>query len=121
MQSFISETLEIIVQKEQSFENVELILPSQRAGVFVKELLKHKISAGFLPKIRNIGDFIEEVSEMQKVDSIQLLFHLYGLYKEVEEQPDNFAAFSTWAFTVVQDFNEIDKSPHDIVYYRVNK
>lgn len=109
MQSFISETLEIIVQKEQSFENVELILPSQRAGVFVKELLKHKISAGFLPKIRNIGDFIEEVSEMQKVDSIQLLFHLYGLYKEVEEQPDNFAAFSTWAFTVVQDFNEIDQ------------
>ncbi|MGG6229852.1 PD-(D/E)XK nuclease family protein [Tenacibaculum sp. SDUM215027] len=109
MQSFISETLDTILQNTKSFENVVFILPSQRAGVFVKETFKNKISAGFLPKIINIGDFVEEISEMKKVDSVQLLFHFYTIYKEQEEKPDSFDVFSSWAFTVLQDFNEIDQ------------
>ncbi|MDX8552457.1 PD-(D/E)XK nuclease family protein [Tenacibaculum sp. 1B UA] len=109
MQSFISETLDTILQNTKSFENVVFILPSQRAGVFVKETFKNKISAGFLPKIINIGDFVEEISEMKKVDSVQLLFHFYMIYKEQEENPDSFDVFSSWAFTVLQDFNEIDQ------------
>ncbi|MEQ3498980.1 PD-(D/E)XK nuclease family protein [Tenacibaculum sp. SSH1-16] len=109
MQSFISETLDIILQNTKSFENVVFILPSQRAGVFVKETFKKKISAGFLPEIINIGDFIEEISKMKKVDSVQLLFHFYTIYKKQEETPDSFDVFSSWAFTVLQDFNEIDQ------------
>ena len=62
MQSFISETIETILKTTESFENVVFVLPSQRAGVFVKQTLKDKISAGFLPEIQNIGGFIEEVS-----------------------------------------------------------
>lgn len=73
MQSFISETLDSILQNTKSFENVVFILPSQRAGVFVKETFKKKISAGFLPEIINIGDFVEEISEMKKIDAVQLL------------------------------------------------
>ncbi|UTD15868.1 PD-(D/E)XK nuclease family protein [Tenacibaculum mesophilum] len=109
MQSFISETLDTILQNTKSFENVVFILPSQRAGVFVKETFKKKISAGFLPEIINIGDFVEEISEMKKVDSVQLLFHFYTIYKKQEETPDSFDVFSSWAFTVLQDFNEIDQ------------
>lgn len=109
MQSFISETLDTILQNTKSFENVVFILPSQRAGVFVKETLKNKIFAGFLPEIINIGDFVEEITEMKKVDSVQLLFHFYTIYKKQEENPDSFDVFSSWAFTVLQDFNEIDQ------------
>ncbi|WP_047787922.1 PD-(D/E)XK nuclease family protein [Tenacibaculum mesophilum] len=109
MQSFISETLDTILQNTKSFENVVFVLPSQRAGVFVKETFKNKISAGFLPEIINIGDFVEEISEMKKVDSVQLLFHFYTIYKKQEEAPDSFDVFSSWAFTVLQDFNEIDQ------------
>lgn len=109
MQSFISETLDTILQSTKSFENVVFILPSQRAGVFVKETFKKKISAGFLPKIINIGDFVEEISEMKKIDSVQLLFHFYTIYKEQEENPDSFDVFSSWAFTLLQDYNEIDQ------------
>ncbi|MBA6156866.1 PD-(D/E)XK nuclease family protein [Tenacibaculum sp. S7007] len=109
MQSFISETLDTILKTTKSFENVVFVLPSQRAGVFVKQIFKNKISAGFLPRIVNIGDFVEEVSELKKVDSVQLLFHFYTIYKEIEEDPDTFDVFSSWAFTVIQDFNEIDQ------------
>ncbi|WP_435261098.1 PD-(D/E)XK nuclease family protein [Tenacibaculum sp. nBUS_03] len=109
MQSFISDTLDSILKTTKSFEDVEFILPSQRAGVFVKQALKNKITTGFLPRISNIGNFIEDVSGMKKADSVQLLFYFYSIYKKEENNPDTFDVFSSWAFTVLQDFNEIDQ------------
>ncbi len=109
MKSFITDTLDAILKTTQTFEEVEFILPSQRAGVFVKQALKNKITTGFLPRISNIGDFIEEVSGVNKADSVQLLFHFYSIYKKEDPKPDPFDVFSSWAFTVIQDFNEIDQ------------
>ena len=109
MQTFISETIDDILKTTKTFENVVFILPSQRAGVFVKQTLKNKLSAGFLPEIINIEQFIEQISGFKKVDTIQLLFHFYTVYKKQEVEPDSFDIFSSWAFTVLQDFNEIDQ------------
>ena len=109
MESFISETLDKILHKQTSFEKTVIILPSQRAGVFVKEALKKKMSPGFLPKIIHLESFIEEVSKISKADSIQLLFHFYTVYKETESKPESFDSFSSWAFTAIQDFNEVDQ------------
>jgi hypothetical protein len=109
MQSFISETLDDILQTTKSFENVVFILPSQRAKVFVKQTFKDKISVGFLPEMLNIEQFIYRISGVQKADNIQLLFHFYTIYKSTEKNPDSFDTFSTWALTVLQDFNEIDQ------------
>ncbi len=93
MQSFISETLIDILKTTQSFDNVCFVLPSQRAGIFVKQELKNHITAGFLPKIINIEQFVSEVSEVKKVDSIQLLFHLYSIYKTSTKNPETFENF----------------------------
>ena len=109
MQSFISETLDDILKTTNSFENVVFILPSQRAKVFVKQTFKDKISVGFLPEMLNIEQLIQQISGVQKADSIQLLFHFYTIYKSVEKNPDSFDTFSTWALTVLQDFNEVDQ------------
>jgi len=109
MQSFISETLGDILKTTQTFEDVVFILPSQRAKVFVKQEFKNKISVGFLPDILNIEQFIQQVSGVQKADNIQLLFHFYSIYKSVEKKADAFDVFSSWALTVLQDFNELDQ------------
>jgi ATP-dependent helicase/nuclease subunit B len=109
MQSFISETLDDILKTTKSFENVVFVLPSQRAKVFVKQAFKDKITVGFLPEMLNIEQFIQKISGVQKADSIQLLFHFYTIYKSVEKNPDSFDTFSSWALTVLQDFNEIDQ------------
>ena len=109
MQSFISETLDSILKTTKSFENAVFILPSQRAKVFLKQTLKDKISVGFLPEALNIEQFVQQVSGIEKADSIQLLFHFYTIYKNLEKDPDSFDTFSSWAFTVLQDFNEIDQ------------
>ena len=84
-------------------------MPSQRAGVFVKDTFKNKIKTGFLPEILNIESFIGQISQVSKADSIQLLFHFYTIYCEIEKHPDSFEIFSSWAFVVIQDFNEIDQ------------
>jgi len=107
MKSFISETVQDILKTTKTFENAVFVLPSQRAGVFVKQTLKDNISSGFLPEIINIEQFISRISEVQKADAVQLLFHFYTIYKEQEPNPDSFDIFSSWAFTVIQDFNAI--------------
>ncbi|WP_298762409.1 PD-(D/E)XK nuclease family protein [uncultured Polaribacter sp.] len=109
MQTFISETLDDILKTTNSFEDVVFILPSQRAKVFLKQTLKDKIAVGFLPETLNIEQFIQQISGIQKADNIQLLFHFYTIYKSLEKEPDAFDVFASWAFTVLQDFNEIDQ------------
>ncbi|WP_299014429.1 PD-(D/E)XK nuclease family protein [uncultured Polaribacter sp.] len=109
MQSFISETLDNILKTTRSFEDVVFILPSQRAKVFLKQTLKDKITVGFLPETLNIEQFVQQISGVQKADNIQLLFHFYTIYKNLEKEPDTFDVFASWAFTVLQDFNEIDQ------------
>ena len=109
MQSFISETLDKILKTTTSFKEVIFVLPSQRAKVFVKQTFKDKISVGFLPEIINVEQFIYKISGIQKADSIQLLFHFYTIYKSLEKDAVSFDVFASWAFTVIQDFNEIDQ------------
>ena len=109
MQTFISETIDEILLTQTSFEDCVFVMPSQRAGVFVKDTFKNKIKTGFLPEILNIESFIGQISQVSKADSIQLLFHFYTIYCEIEEHPDSFEIFSSWAFVVIQDFNEIDQ------------
>ncbi|MDB2385011.1 PD-(D/E)XK nuclease family protein [Polaribacter sp.] len=120
MQSFISETIDDILKKNQNFQDVVFVLPSQRAKVFLKADLIQKMKPGFLPELFNIEEFIEHISGMFKTESIDLLFQFYTIYKKIEENPDDFDVFSSWAFTVLQDFNEIDQhliDTNDIFIY----
>ncbi|MFY0631957.1 MAG: PD-(D/E)XK nuclease family protein [Flavobacteriaceae bacterium] len=109
MQTFISETLDDILKTHVSFEDCVFVLASQRAGVFLKNTFKEKMNAGFLPEIYNIEQFISQISGLRNIDTIQLLFHFYKIYSEVEEHPDTFENFASWAFVALQDFNEVDQ------------
>ncbi len=110
MSTFLSDTLADILKSSTSFESSVFVFPSQRAKVFMKGLLKKKMSSGFLPEMITVEKLIEDISELQLVDTIQLLFHFYATYKDIEkEEADSFDRFSSWAFTVIQDFNEVDQ------------
>lgn len=120
MQTFISETLDDILKSQATFEDCIFVLPSQRAGLFVKNELKNKLIQGFLPEIFTIENFTESISGMSNGDTIQLLFHFYKVYCEIEENPSEFDVFSSWASVIIQDFNEVDQylvNTHDIFAY----
>lgn len=111
MQSFISKVVENILQKNSPLTQLTIILPSHRAGLFVKEAFKNQVkTTTFLPKIISIEEFIVEVSELQLANNMQLLFEFYHIYKiNYKKEPDTFDKFYEWASIALNDFNEIDR------------
>ncbi|SHI44529.1 PD-(D/E)XK nuclease family protein [Pseudozobellia thermophila] len=111
MQSFLEGIVSEISSKEYPFEHLVFILPSKRAGTFLKKAIaQNTASAIFAPEIYSIEGFVEEVSGLTYASSTQQLFTLYEAYLEQPlERKDDFYGFSKWAQTLLQDFNEIDR------------
>lgn len=112
MRSFIYEVLQHFQTKGDDLSKHTFILPSKRAGLFLKhELAKLLDKPQFLPEIISIESFIEELSQLKSISSVELLFEFYSIYTTVtpSQHQDEFDRFSKWAPTVLQDFNEIDR------------
>lgn len=111
MQSFLEEVVNDIWLKHKSFDSLVFILPSKRAGTFLKNTLAKVAKKNiFAPKIYAIEGFVEEVSGITYASNTQQLFELYNSYlKTITKDQDDFYAFSKWGQTLLQDFNEIDR------------
>lgn len=93
-------------------EDLVLILPSKRAGGFLKNyLLQTTEQTSFAPKIISIEEFIEELSGLKIIHSVELLFKSYQAYKNCKNIPEkeDFESFSSWSTALINDFNEIDR------------
>ncbi|MDH3381712.1 MAG: hypothetical protein OEL54_03335, partial [Flavobacteriaceae bacterium] len=81
MKSFITKVVEAVLQKNILLTQITIILPSHRAGLFVKEAFKEQFkTTTFLPRIISIEEFIIEVSELHLIDNIHLIFEFYNIY-----------------------------------------
>ena len=119
MQTFLNNVVQDVLSKTDNLSNHTFILPSRRAGVFLKEQFKTSLSATtILPKIISIEEFITELSTINSIDTTTLLFEFYGVYKKhtPKKETDSFDQFSTWATILIQDFNEIDRHLIDTAY-----
>ncbi|MDX1461557.1 MAG: PD-(D/E)XK nuclease family protein [Marinirhabdus sp.] len=112
MISFLEETLQHIQKKEESLSDAIFILPSKRAGGFLKNYIRQTAtSAQFLPKIISIEDLIQELSGLEIIDHTELLFRSYNVYMQTKsfKEKESFDDFSAWAVTLLNDFNEVDR------------
>jgi len=112
MPSFINDVLKDLETKKVDLSKVSFILPSKRAGVFLRHEIASNVSKTiFAPTIISIEEFVEELSQLQNINNTELLFEFYSVYKAQtpETQIENFEAFSKWAQILLQDFNEIDR------------
>ncbi|HLT42299.1 MAG TPA: PD-(D/E)XK nuclease family protein, partial [Sphingobacteriaceae bacterium] len=113
MKSFLSEVSQAIYSKHQDkLANVILVLPSKRAATILKnEFLQTVHITSISPVIYSIEEFIQELAHLKLAGNIQLLFEFYHLYKELtpKDQQEDFYHFISWAQTLLQDFNEIDR------------
>lgn len=123
MQGFITDVLLDLQKKGEDFSHLTFVLPSRRAGVFLKrELSKITPKSIFAPTIFSIEEFVQELSELRQVTNIELLFEFYSVYIKIEKphRIETFDTFSKWATILLQDFNEIDRflvEPHQIFDY----
>jgi len=111
MQPFLEKTADYILKYyQENFGNLTVILPSKRAGLFLKKHLIRQIStATWSPRIFSIEDFIVEMSGLKIIDPQALLFELFTIHQKIERQnAKDFVSFSTWGQVMLHDFNEID-------------
>ena len=123
MTTFLQDTLAAIRKNRPDFSKSTLILPSKRAGRFLMhELKNNNQNTQFAPRILSIEELIEEIADLNIIDSTELLFKAYTAYlatKSIREK-EPFDSFSTWALTILNDFNEIDRyliSPDNFFTY----
>ncbi|MEM5540962.1 PD-(D/E)XK nuclease family protein [Olleya sp. AS48] len=112
MTSFIQDVIDDLVTKEVNFSELVFILPSRRAGVFLRRTLSLTLNQTiFAPKIISIESFVEELSDLKTTTNTELLFEFYNVYIILtpEKERESFDTFSKWAQIILQDFNEIDR------------
>ena len=112
MTSFIEQVLRQLLERDQDISETTFILPSKRAGAsLLHQLSRLSSTPMFAPRILSIEDFAEEVSGLQSIDNVTSLFEFYSAYLACtpKENCEDFETFSTWAQTLLYDFNEIDR------------
>ena len=123
MKSFIAKCLEKIDADSSIISKSVFVLPSKRAGVFLKkELSKHYQATFFLPKIISIEEFIEDVSGLTTNGNLETLFTFYKVYASIipDELKESFESFSKWGQILLHDFNEIDRYGIDAKQFFAN-
>lgn len=112
MLTFLQEILADIKNSYSDIAALTIILPSKRAGGFLMNELKNTNSeTQFAPRILSIEEFVEELSNLKIIDNTELLFKSYEAYLNTSAitDKDDFETYSTWATTLLNDFNEIDR------------
>lgn len=112
MTSFIQDVIADIKKKNIDISQLSFILPSKRAGVFLKHTLAQNTqNTFFAPNILSIEEFVESISDLKYATPVELLFEFYDVYLKNTPKSDvePFDIFSKWAQLLIQDFNEIDR------------
>ncbi len=112
MTSFIFDVLKDLQKTNANFSELTFILPSKRAGVFLKHQLASIIKQTiFAPKVISIEAFVEDLSQLKNSTNTHLIFEFYTIYCKLtkEKDRDSFESFTKWAQILIQDFNEIDR------------
>ncbi|HPE83275.1 MAG TPA: PD-(D/E)XK nuclease family protein [Aequorivita sp.] len=112
MINFLEEVVAAIKHTNGDISDFTLILPSKRAGGFLRNILKNTATqTSFSPLIISIEEFIENLSNLKIIDNTELLFKSYHAYlsTEVIKEKESFETYSSWAITLLNDFNEIDR------------
>ncbi|TNJ47172.1 PD-(D/E)XK nuclease family protein [Tamlana fucoidanivorans] len=121
MTTFIFEVLNDLKKQNVNFSEITFVLPSKRAGVFLKNQIHTALeTTSFAPAILSIEAFVEELSLLKSTTNTELLFEFYNTYSFLtpEKDGDTFDSFSKWAQILLQDFNEIDRYliPQDHIF-----
>ena len=111
MHSFLESVLDDFSEWKTDPESCIFVLPSKRAGYFLKNLMARKAGKAMLaPEVLSAESFAERMSGLRYATQTKLLFCLYESFIEQEGiAHESFFDFSKWGQTLLQDFNEIDR------------
>ena len=81
MQTFLDDVAKIITASQDKLDRVKIIVPSIRSITFLKEALKNEIDVPKIaPEIISVEDFIKELSGLERISNMDLLYTFFGVY-----------------------------------------
>tara|TARA_B110000881_G_scaffold34262_1_gene26652 strand:- start:334 stop:3072 length:2739 start_codon:yes stop_codon:yes gene_type:complete len=111
MINFLDFVADNIIDENHDFQNIKIILPSNRASLFLRNKLIQKIKKPVIsPEIISISEFISELSGINRVENTSVVFELYLIYSKIilKKNQQNFDEFMGWAPVLINDFNLMD-------------
>lgn len=110
MSSFLHLLAADLIRKYPNFEDITIIFPNKRAGLFLAEEISRLIERPtWMPKIITLSDFIQEHTGFQKADDLILTIKLYKTYRHITGNQEKFEDFYFWGNMLLNDFDDVDK------------
>lgn len=110
MSSFLHLIASDLIRKYPNFEDITIIFPNKRAGLFLAEELSRLIDRPvWMPKIITLSDFIQEQTGFRKADDLILTIKLYKAYRQLCNNQEKFEDFYFWGNMLLNDFDDVDK------------
>ena len=109
MQSFLKITAQEILADYPALDQLVLVLPNRRAGLFLAKHFGTLISKPlWMPQIKTIEDVFYGLAEQKPSDQLTLIFELYKVYCSLNPAPEPFDRFYYWGEMILKDFNDLD-------------
>jgi hypothetical protein len=111
MKNFLDKVADFIIDKHGNcLEDVVVIMPGKRSGIFLQKALQNTCEKGlWMPEIMGINDFMINRQDLEVIDQVDLIFEAYHVYSKQVKNADDFNEFINWAPTVLNDFDDIDR------------
>ncbi|MEM6735634.1 MAG: PD-(D/E)XK nuclease family protein [Bacteroidota bacterium] len=86
-----------------------VVFPNRRSGLFLKKYLSSRVCKPvWSPLALSLEDFLLRFSDIQKADSLTLVFELYKAFKIHQKRVEGFESFYFWGEMLLKDFEEVD-------------
>src|SRR5690606_26562237 len=109
MNSFLKDTASQILANYPVLDQLVLVLPNRRAGLFFAKHLGTLIDQPqWMPQIRTIEEVFYNYAGNRPSDQLTLIFELYKIYSELHFHPEPFDRFYYWGEMMLKDFNDLD-------------
>lgn len=116
MSTFVSRIAKELLSSSVPLHRQMVLLPNQRAELFLREELKKHVSGPtLLPLFSTVDGFISSASNLLIVEPLVLLIELHQSFNETRQEayPDkpleSLGSFLGWGQTLLSDFEEIDR------------
>lgn len=110
MHSFLRNTAASILQEYKELQNLVIVLPNRRAGLFFTQHLGALIEKPtWMPEVKTIEDVFYQYAGQRPADDLTLIFELYKVYQSLHPEPEAFDRFYFWGEMILKDFNDLDQ------------
>ncbi|GAA0878251.1 PD-(D/E)XK nuclease family protein [Algoriphagus jejuensis] len=119
MMSFLKDTAKQLLESGRDLKDLVIVLPNRRAGLFFTRYLGELIESPiWMPEVRTVEQVFYGLAGNVPADELTLIFELYELYSQIQEEPEDFDRFYVWGELILKDFNDLDQflAPAKTVY-----